>query len=332
MNRRGFLRKVGYAGMALAGAGCVSTGSSGHSSSNGAGIGDGGSDPSAPPPTPSAGARGMALTIGLNGVDPAFYSGWDGPLSACEWDAQDMADIARENRFEVKTLKTSAATRGAVHDEIVRAAETLHDGDIFLVSYSGHGGQVADDTADEEDGLDETWCLFDGELLDDELSALWSRFQRGVRILVFSDSCHSGSVTKKREYEGAAPAPGPTPAAASQEMRFRFLPSDVAKLVNDKHREFYKKIQNDVRKAARAPVEASVILISGCQDNQLSLDGDRNGLFTQMVRRVYSSGSPGDYVHFHSSIVRLMPANQTPNYFITGRPNSNFERQRVFTV
>ena len=35
---------------------------------------------------------------------------------------------------------------------------------------------------------------------------------------------------------------------------------------------------------------ASVILISGCQDNQLSLDGDRNGLFTQTLLGVWDDG------------------------------------------
>jgi hypothetical protein len=36
-------------------------------------------------------ARGQALTIGLNAVDPKHYEGWSGELNACEADANDMA-------------------------------------------------------------------------------------------------------------------------------------------------------------------------------------------------------------------------------------------------
>ena len=38
--------------------------------------------------------QGLALTIGLNSVDPAHYGGWSGELTACEADAEDMAEIA----------------------------------------------------------------------------------------------------------------------------------------------------------------------------------------------------------------------------------------------
>jgi hypothetical protein len=42
-----------------------------------------------------AGARALSLHIGLNAVSPKAYGGWDGQLAACEFDAKDMADIAR---------------------------------------------------------------------------------------------------------------------------------------------------------------------------------------------------------------------------------------------
>ncbi len=43
-------------------------------------------------------AKGLALTIGLNAVDPRHYEGWSGKLNACEADARDMADIARSGK------------------------------------------------------------------------------------------------------------------------------------------------------------------------------------------------------------------------------------------
>ncbi len=109
--------------------------------------------------------NGLAVTIGLNSVDPMHYQGWSGDLIACEADVNDMAQIARSERFKVTTLLTKQATRAHVSKAIAEAAGSLKAGDLFLLSYSGHGGQLPDLNADEDDGEDETWCLYDGELV-----------------------------------------------------------------------------------------------------------------------------------------------------------------------
>jgi len=111
-------------------------------------------------------AKGYALTIGLNSVNPSHYDGWSGELLACEADAKDMAEIAKSKGFSVKTLLTRSATRKNVIKELSKAATTLKSADIFMLSYSGHGGQVPDRNKDEDDYQDETWCLYDGELID----------------------------------------------------------------------------------------------------------------------------------------------------------------------
>ena len=85
----------------------------------------------------------------------------------------------------------------------------LVSGDILLLTYSGHGGQIPDVTGEETDKLDETWCLYDGQLIDDEMYLELSRFAAGVRVLVFSDSCHSGTVVRAAPPTcSAAGAPG----------------------------------------------------------------------------------------------------------------------------
>lgn len=152
---------------------------------------------------------GEALAIGLNRVDPAHYGGWSGDLTGCGPDARDMDKIAKGAGLTSKTLLTAAPTRQAVLDEIASAASRLNTNDLFVLSYSGHGGQLPDSNNDDpDDGLDETWCLFDGELIDDEIYTALSAFQPGVRVLVFSDSCHSGTVLKmkKGDFENAPPA------------------------------------------------------------------------------------------------------------------------------
>jgi hypothetical protein len=139
---------------------------------------------------------GSALTIGLNSVDPNHYHGWSGNLIACEADAEDMANIATSKEFTVNTLMTKEATRQRMQDEISAAADSLGAGDFFMLSYSGHGGQLPDFNDEEVDAQDDTWCLYDGQLVDDEIYTLLAQFAEGVRVLVFSDSCHSGTVTK----------------------------------------------------------------------------------------------------------------------------------------
>jgi hypothetical protein len=151
-------------------------------------------DPNA---TSESGPKGYALAIGLNRVDPNHYVGAQvQELFGCEPDAEDMRDMALSQGLTTCFLPTAQATRKNVLDKLDNLAQTLKPGDLLVVSYSGHGGYVEDRNDDEDDGLDETWCLYDGQLIDDELHGAWMKFQPGVRILLFSDSCFSGTICK----------------------------------------------------------------------------------------------------------------------------------------
>jgi hypothetical protein len=229
------------------------------------------------------------------------------------------------------TLLTKKGTRSAVLSAMRAAAKALKRGDLFFMSYSGHGGQVPDTSGDEPDKQDETWCLYDGQLIDDELYLELSRFAAGVRIIVLSDSCHSGSVTRDM------PPPPPPPG-----QRAKLMPSAVAMRAYADNKAFYDKLQAEVAKAsggaivdpdaALAKVAASgrltaivtkfkpsVILISGCQDNQSSMDGDHNGAFTEALLQVWNHGAfVGSYASLHAKVRARMPAIQSPNLFTLG--------------
>ena len=300
---------------------------------------------------PSA-AKAISLHLGLNGVSAAAYSGWGGPLAACEFDANDMAAIAKAKGMKSTVLLTKKATRAQLLAGMRAAAKALKSGDLFFMTYSGHGGQVPDTNGDEPDGQDETWCLYDGQLIDDELYFELSKFAAGVRILVLSDSCHSGSVTRE------LPPPPPPPG-----QRAKLMPAAVAMRVYAEHRAFYDKLQADVAKAAaKAAPRAAVVdpdaalaqvahvgaaahasalvgafkpmcvLISGCQDNQTSMDGDHNGAFTEQVLKAWNDGGfKGGYANFHTRIRAAMPATQSPNLFTLGKA-AKFLAQTPFTV
>ena len=69
-------------------------------------------------------AKGISLHIGLNEVDPTHYSGWNGALSACEFDANDMASLAKKQGFvESSIVLTKEATAAAVAERIQNAAK-----------------------------------------------------------------------------------------------------------------------------------------------------------------------------------------------------------------
>jgi hypothetical protein len=268
-------------------------------------------------------AKGISLHIGLNRVDPAHYEGWDGTLNACEADARDMQALAKSSKFKpMPLLLTAQATAKAVSAAIKKAAKTLVKGDIFFMTYSGHGGQVRDTNGDEDDDrMDETWVLFDRQLVDDELYALWGGFKAGVRIVVFSDSCHSGSVVRL------------APPMISGGPRERLMPRQVGEKVEAAHQALYRGIQAAHPGAEKATVKASILLISGCMDNQTSLDGEHNGAFTEMLLKVWNGGKfRGSYRRFRDTIVSRMPASQSPNYFFAGAPDRAFEAQRPFKI
>ena len=218
-------------------------------------------------------------------------------------------------------LLTKDATAEAVSNAILGAAKTLKSGDLFFLTYSGHGGQVKDTNGDEADGMDETWVCYDRQFVDDELYDLWAQFKRGVRIVVLSDSCHSGTVLRE------------IPAFVSGGPRIRAMPTTVARKVQKAHAKLYKAIQDEHPAAETAEIDASVLLISGCMDNQTSQDGARNGLFTGTLKNVWNGGKfKGGYRKLRDTVVSKMPPDQTPNYYFVGAANADFEAQRPWTI
>lgn len=275
-------------------------------------------------------AQGIAINIGLNFVDKQHYGGWEGKLKGCVNDAEDMYAIAVREGFQARKLINEQATRGGVIEAIRQASATLQENDILFISYAGHGSSVRDESADEYDGQDETWCLFDGQLLDDELLGLWGRFAAGVRILVISDSCHSGTITKNallntKKYTDLVP---------------RAMPLDVANHIALTRQYAKRSLDIDLRSANLSSEEAgnieipvTVRLLSACQDNQLAYDDEFNGYFTLQIKRIWANGEfEGNYFQFHKRIMAYMPPYQSPNHWVFGTLDSGYDKQRPFQI
>jgi hypothetical protein len=237
-----------------------------------------------------------ALVIGLNSMTVRNYAGF-AKLTVAETDARDVAAIARSKGFATKTLLARKATTKAVKAEIAAAAAALKSGDIFLLSFSGHGDQLPDRNRDESDVRDEAWCLYDKRLIDDELAELWAKFKPGVRVLVLSDSCHSGTI----------------------------LAVDYGAFGRARRKE---------HKAGLKKIQASVLLISACQDNEKAYEDRPNSVFIAALKRIWNSGRyQGDYQKFCDDIDNSMNyGTQRPNLYAVGKRNAAFRRQTPFTI
>lgn len=307
-------------------------------------------------------ARGLSLHIGINKLNPKCYptdpedlenSGWEGTLNACEWDAQDLQKIADSQGFESTILLTSKATVKNVTNAIRKAAKTLTAGDSFFLTYSGHGGRVEDISGDETKGdEDSTWCLYDRQFIDDELANLYSEFEAGVRILILSDSCHSGTVTRAVERLEPELTPAENKAIFGMEKPvFRLMPRETANAVYYARWEFYDEIQNNTPQVGKKGIKASMRLISACQDDEIAADGMKNGKFTSVVKEVWDNGNfEGGCKQFHKKINKRLKKEyakamkgrskddiedmiiQKPNYNIEGPKDREFDKKRPFTI
>lgn len=285
--------------------------------------------------------KGISLHIGVNTVDPTQYfdefgQPWDGALPSCENDATAMQSIADKQGFQSTLLQTQDATSRNVFKHVKQAFQTLQAGDIFFLSFSGHGGQQWDSSNDEpvneraslhldaEGAKDETMVLYDREMLDDELNQLFSHFQAGVRVLVLSDSCHSGTMTKDPDQiEDEFPAIKGRSIEASTE---------TVKRNQSVYEEAWGKQEF---RGARTRLRCSVLLLSGCLDDQQSYAGNPYSEFTRSLLQTWNNGSfNGSYQDLHRQVVAGISPQypQTPNYFTDGKTNEAFEQQKPFTI
>lgn len=297
---------------------------------------------------------GISLHIGVNLLDPAGYpldppddrwpDGWDGLLRGCHFDAYAMYRIATTTGFEAKLLLSEEATVDNVKAEVRKAADRLSDGDIFFLSFAGHGGMVPDLSGDEasdewdEDEWDETWCLHDRHLIDDEQQVMFADFKPGVRILVLSDSCHSGTVNRGTADQDSLPG-------------IRAMSRQTAHACYFARKEEYDRIQRELRPVTPDDVKASVVLIAACQEEQTAGDGFPNGQFTSAVLKIWNDGRfEGSYRQLHEKIVdelrkkyeqdqeahnrgdlEYAPELQSPALSI-GRQNDDFVESRPFSI
>jgi len=264
-------------------------------------------------------AKGISLHVGVKG-SPAFPSA---PiLNGCENDAKEMHRIARCQNFTgPEPILGGNAKYKRIVTEIENAAAELVKGDIFLFTFAGHGSGEPDSEPDEPDSQDETLVLFDHMLYDDVLGrCLWPKFKCGVRVLMVADSCHSGSVSTLRSTGG---------------LQAREISEDTRRQHVAAHRDCYKKMLSNLPAAAAAdPIQASVLLLAACRDDEEAGDGP-HGVFTEALIHVWDGGDFSTYRDFMTAIKSAVTSARPQQHPVLSPPlgsGPEFSGQHPFAI
>lgn len=213
-----------------------------------------------------------SFSVGVND-----YAGSGSDLAGCVNDALDWNDLLVQRGYRPTVMLDRAVTRDSFLGTLEGLVAVLGYRDRLVVTYSGHGSWIPDSSGDEPDARDEVLVMSDfSYVTDDDLSGIFRKRAFGSRIVLVSDSCHSGSVNR------VVPRAGDVPRFLSPEfISGGPVPSQGEDLL-------------PVRKAIGARSDA--LLLSGCHDREYSYDAwfaDRmryNGAFTREAIATYQVG------------------------------------------
>jgi hypothetical protein len=272
-------------------------------------------------------ARGFHLSIGVNRVSVAHYTGWPGTLKYAESDADAIDQMLRARSFtSTGELRGRDARRSKVQQAILELTSIARPGDLACVYYAGHGSQVPDRNGDEQPNRDDqTWCLYDGQLVDDELHELLGHFAAGVRVLVISDSCKSGTIIKKRAGSLSAVL-----FPMLHDVRSRDMPRALADRVYANNKQFYDDLQANISPRS---LKTRIELLAACDMQELAYEEDGHGRFTQALLRACQRGCQLTYAEmFDLARKRMQSSGQIPRRYGIGPVMDWFDTEAAFVV
>jgi hypothetical protein len=199
---------------------------------------------------------------------------------------------------QIVALTDQAATRAAILQSLEGLVTATRKGDVVLFYFGGHGSQVRNSQSDERDKLDESIVPADSRLgvediRDKVLRTYFNRIlDRGARLTVILDNCHSGSGARG--------------------------------LATGAHARSVKRDSRDVADAVRygqRPESRGALVLSATQDNDSAWEtrdgeGKFHGVFTwawMRAMRDASSGEPAVQTFLRAQArVRTEPPFQSP--------------------
>jgi hypothetical protein len=178
-----------------------------------------------------------ALIIGIN------YLGTSSALNGCINDANSIVSYLKEQNFtNIKMLTdetTTTPTRENILHEIKNLLETSTKNDTLFIYYSGHGSNTLDRNGDELDGYDELIVPLDFNYIkDDEIKTIINTYGKSdTNLIALFDSCNSGTAL---------------------DLKYQIL-----------EKLNYDDISENTQ---TAETTCNAFLISGCRDDQFSLE------------------------------------------------------------
>ena len=223
--------------------------------------------PAAAPPPPgdatATGSRIKALCIGIDKYSTR-------PLNGCVNDAKAWGKALTQLGARVDYLFDGDATCEGMKTAIRTLVTGGSPGDMLVLQYSGHGGQLPTRVDTEADGFNEALIPVDyntGALLvDDELADILRLLPAGVSMTLFMDCCHSGTNSRFAPLVRARAAAGDLP---------RFMPLDDAVVAA----HFARRGSRALPRAADVSLPG-IVHFAACQDHELAWESSGQGDFT----------------------------------------------------
>ncbi len=270
-------------------------------------------------------ARGISLHFAVSTPGPGCCD--SSTLASARDNAKTMARIARDRGFWVREpLLDAAVDSAAVLGALRGAACELWPGDILLVTYAGHGCQKPGAFPAIETH-DQAWCLPDRLLLDNELEMAWENFRPGVRIVVVSESCHSGTI--------AGPPLSPKMGFAEHPAFRAARDAYIERLAAEWGVEDECRLLVLGKPRPENRTQASVIVLAASADEQTAREVNGVALFTAALDAVFKEDRFSTYCGFIGEISRRVSNQremQVPMISFSGIPNPAFVRERPFTI
>lgn len=233
-------------------------------------------------------AETHALLIGIGDYQLPDISKLNGP-------AQDIILVgtflkSRHPQAKITTLLDQDADYQGIVTALEKLSQEAEKDDEVWIYFSGHGSQQQDQNGDEgPNGKDSTWVTY-GEktngiyqrkdLIDDELNYYLANI-RSEQLVLISDSCHSGSITRGGSARGVEAPKKPRAV--------------------------------DPKYGGRLPVKG--VRLSACKDHQLAYESNSKGLsqgdFTRALINYLTICDPS--LTWHQVILRVAAIMRAEN-------------------
>ena len=279
--------------------------------------------------------RALSVHIGLKKVDPG-YGTWNGvDARFCENDAVAMYSLAVQSGFEaLEPILTEKATKKNVCKAIEKAYLELNEGDVFWLSFAGHGFRRPNQNTSIKDDFKECWIVYDDAIIDSELHGWLAEFREGVRVIVVSESCNSGGMIEPPPFALVRRKVG----RAIDKLFGRSaleVPAEVVEIIVDENYERFRELDRRYRAKNSEGVKAMVILFAACRADQLAYidEAAKHGLFTtSLLREVDGAESYRKLGESVRKSVLKLESRQSPDYRSIGVQIPGFEESLPFEI